>query len=98
MAVPETNELKNELRTLITAMIEEDNWNEFSRNIDRATIKILRSLIDLKKSGPSSSFNPNNPVYPIEFCCPISQTLMRDPVIASDGWVIFNLGFSFYFL
>lgn len=78
-----TQNLKKELQKLVKAIIEdEENGYGF---IDKAT-QTLKDLKDARKQTSVSCINLDDTVpFPQEFYCPLSNEIMRDPVIVSTG-------------
>ncbi|RYR44994.1 hypothetical protein Ahy_A08g041249 isoform A [Arachis hypogaea] len=74
-------ELKEKLRGLVKAIVEDDDYT--TRHAEDA-IATLSTLRDLKRASPSSFDDFSFPVPP-EFRCPISTELMTDPVILATG-------------
>ncbi|XLR67462.1 hypothetical protein S83_018134 [Arachis hypogaea] len=74
-------ELKEKLRGLVKAILEDDDYT--TRHAEDA-IATLSTLRDLKRASPSSFYDFSFPVPP-EFRCPISTELMTDPVILATG-------------
>ncbi|XP_074315153.1 putative U-box domain-containing protein 46 [Silene latifolia] len=90
---PEAEELKNELQRLVLEVIggnqEYHDGNKVDHgvgNINKA-IKALTALKELhlgeKKRQISSLYDHLD--VPVEFRCPISKEMMRDPVVLSTG-------------
>ncbi|XP_071689375.1 U-box domain-containing protein 9-like [Rutidosis leptorrhynchoides] len=78
-----TQNLKKELQKLVKAIIEdEENGYGF---IDKAT-QTLKELKDARKQTSVSCINLDDTVsFPQEFNCPLSNEIMKDPVIVSTG-------------
>ncbi|KAL9248176.1 hypothetical protein vseg_021529 [Gypsophila vaccaria] len=80
-------QLKKELQTLSTQIIQDNHTNDGFKIINQA-IKALNELKDLsfklKKPLNSENFDDDFEV-PLEFICPISKEIMNDPVILSSG-------------
>ncbi|XP_074296513.1 uncharacterized protein LOC141626747 [Silene latifolia] len=90
---PEAEELKNELQRLVLEVIggnqEDNDGNKVDHgvgNINKA-IKALTALKELhlgeKKLQHSSLYDHLD--VPVEFRCPISKEMMRDPAVLSTG-------------
>ncbi|XP_071720719.1 U-box domain-containing protein 9-like [Rutidosis leptorrhynchoides] len=78
-----TQNLKKELQKLVKAIIE-DEENGFGF-IDKAT-QTLKDLKDARKQTSVYCMNLDDTVsFPPEFSCPLSNEIMRDPVIVSTG-------------
>ncbi|KAH7837404.1 hypothetical protein Vadar_013486 [Vaccinium darrowii] len=82
------SELKKELQRLVRAIVD-SNDDSNAETIDRAT-QTLRALKEVKSRTTRVSVKkPNNEgglnCCPEEFRCPISNELMRDPVIVATG-------------
>ncbi|VFQ69722.1 unnamed protein product [Cuscuta campestris] len=76
-------ELKKELQRAARVIISEDEVNVGA--IDEA-LQALCSLRHLKTKHHRSSFaEPKAPSLPDEFRCPLSNELMKDPVIVASG-------------
>lgn len=99
-----TDNLKKELQKLVEAIVQDSSSDEqFGFYVDKAT-QVLKDLKDLKEGKQRSCFFKNldnttsfNESCPQEFNCPLSNEIMRDPVIISTGKVISFVGF-YYFL
>jgi len=88
-------ELKEKLRGLVKAILEDDDYT--TRHAEDA-IATLSTLRDLKRASPSSFYDFSFPVPP-EFRCPISTELMTDPVILATGQVtLSSFPLQFYLL
>lgn len=90
--------LKKELQILVESIVDEEIGARlgfgFTECVDKAT-KILQDLKELKEGKKQRSYDDddNNSIMsfdccPDEFNCPISNEIMRDPVIVSTGKVI----------
>lgn len=91
----EATVLKNELRTLVKTIVDEDDYKV--ETTDEA-IRTLRSLRDLKFNKSLCFKFEDLSVVPEEFRCPISRELMRDPVVLANGEVLSLLFQSSLFL
>lgn len=88
------SDLKKELQRLVRAIVDNDNDEDSnSEAIDRAT-QTLRALKEAKSKKRVSLRNKRSQDFgglldccPDEFRCPISNELMRDPVVVSTGQV-----------
>lgn len=78
-------ELKEKLRGLAKAIVEDDDYSTRDADDAIATLCALRDL----KCRRRSSFSDKLEEFPVppEFRCPISTELMRDPVILATGQV-----------
>ncbi|KAG6700508.1 hypothetical protein I3842_08G115600 [Carya illinoinensis] len=74
--------LKNELRTLVKMILDEDDYKV--ETTDEA-IRTLRSLRVLKFNKPLCMKLEDLCAVPEEFRCPISRKIMRDPVVLTTG-------------
>ncbi|XAR58768.1 Ubiquitin--protein ligase [Bertholletia excelsa] len=81
--VAKATELKKELQRLVTLIVDDD-VDDDGENIDRAT-RALFALKDLKCKRPVSLKLQRSLSCPEEFRCPLSNELMRDPVIVASG-------------
>ncbi|PWA63314.1 Armadillo [Artemisia annua] len=72
--------LKKELQRLVKSIIDDEHNNGFDV-IDQAT----QTLMNLKKLKSSSLVHVGVDTCPQEFKCPVSNEVMRDPVIISTG-------------
>ncbi|GFZ13344.1 plant U-box 9 [Actinidia rufa] len=77
-------ELKKELQRLVRAIVEDEDCDFSVEAVDRAT-QTLFALKELKKKRPVSLKLTESSSCPEEFRCPISNVLMRDPVIVATG-------------
>ncbi|GER55564.1 protein kinase superfamily protein [Striga asiatica] len=88
MAVKAVAELKKELGKLVDALVEEDEGDHNLGIIDNA-IRNLCALKGLKLANKDQEFvdfkNVSFHEAPQEFKCPISGTLMMDPVVLASG-------------
>lgn len=100
-ASAEESSLKKELRRLVDAIIDDDDYTV----ADRA-LRTLSSLKDLKLKHRSLTVSPatvngvTTAVVPDEFRCPISGELMMDPVVLATGQVSspFIISVFFFFV
>ncbi|XP_041020591.1 U-box domain-containing protein 9-like [Juglans microcarpa x Juglans regia] len=74
--------LKNELRTLVNTILDEDDYKV--ETTDEA-IRTLRSLRDLNFDKSLCLKLEDHSAVPEEFRCPISRKLIRDPVVLATG-------------
>ncbi|KAC9294240.1 hypothetical protein E3N88_46029 [Mikania micrantha] len=96
-----TDNLKKELQRLVKEIVEDSSSNketgfQFTDCVDKAT-QILQALKDLKEGRTHGSYclmnldnccsntKSNFDSCPQEFNCPLSNQIMRDPVIISTG-------------
>ncbi|XP_076920901.1 U-box domain-containing protein 9-like [Bidens hawaiensis] len=86
-----TDNLKKELRRLVTAIVEDSSSDEefgfgfgFTECVDKA-VKILQDLKEGRTHGSYSVMKSGFDSCPKEFNCPISKRIMMDPVIISTG-------------
>ncbi|PSR94959.1 U-box domain-containing protein [Actinidia chinensis var. chinensis] len=77
-------ELKKELQRLVRAIVEDEDCDFSVEAVDRAT-QTLFALKELKKKRPVSLKLTESSSCPEEFRCPISNVLMKDPVIVATG-------------
>lgn len=77
--------LKNELRTLVKMILDEDDYKV--ETTDEA-IRTLRSLRVLKFNKSLCMKLEDLWAVPEEFRCPISRKIMRDPVVLTTGEVL----------
>ncbi|KAJ9169816.1 hypothetical protein P3X46_017966 [Hevea brasiliensis] len=84
MVMAKATELKKELRKLLTTIVEDDDDYPI-HTIDQAKCT-LSALMELKMNKRSLSFKLSQTLScPDEFKCPLSNELMRDPVILATG-------------
>ena len=83
-------ELKKELQRLVRAIVEDEHCDFSVEAVDRAT-QTLFALKELKEKRPVSLKLTESSSCPEEFRCPISNVLMRDPVIVATGQVSFRI-------
>ncbi|PPD82461.1 hypothetical protein GOBAR_DD20617 [Gossypium barbadense] len=79
-------ELKKELQRLVRTIVDDDDYSIHA--IDRAkdALCALRGLIMFNKRSSPATFKLREAVpCPEEFKCPLSNQLMRDPVILASG-------------
>ncbi|GKU85957.1 hypothetical protein SLEP1_g552 [Rubroshorea leprosula] len=82
-AIAKATELKKELQKLVKTIVDDDDYS--IETIDRAR-ETLSALKELKTKKRSLSLKLQEAVLcPEEFRCPLSQELMRDPVILASG-------------
>ncbi|MFS7954012.1 putative U box domain, armadillo-like helical, Zinc finger, RING/FYVE/PHD-type [Helianthus anomalus] len=79
-----TAELKKELQRIVKAIVEDDDEIEL---IDKAnnTLQALKDTRRQRSSSVRKVSESSTTSCPLEFRCPISKELMRDPVILSTG-------------
>ncbi|KAK9057458.1 hypothetical protein SSX86_022293 [Deinandra increscens subsp. villosa] len=79
---PSTDNLKKELQRLVKSIVEDSSPD----SVDKAA-QILQSLKEFKDRSYSFSKidNRSSDSCPMEFNCPLSKQIMRDPVIISTG-------------
>jgi hypothetical protein len=81
-------ELKKELKKLVKSIVDDEDINIEAIEKAKEILCVLKDLKLRKKSQSSMSFKINkNVTFPDEFKCPLSNELMRDPVIVSSGQV-----------
>ncbi|GLU08012.1 hypothetical protein SLE2022_249430 [Rubroshorea leprosula] len=82
-AIAKATELKKELQKLVKTIVDDDDYS--IETIDRAR-ETLSALKELRTKKRSLSLKLQEAVpCPEEFRCPLSQELMRDPVILASG-------------
>ncbi|CAK9137737.1 unnamed protein product [Ilex paraguariensis] len=76
-----TAALKRELQRLVKAIVDDDNYSE------ETTDQAMKTLYSIKKLiwKSSLSLGLDSSTLPDEFNCPLSKTLMKDPVVLATG-------------
>lgn len=87
-AVKTAEELKNELKRLVKAIVDDDDAK--AETFEEAS-RALSSLRDLKlsRNGNVKRNEVESVAVPEQFLCPISSEIMKDPVVLTSGQVIF---------
>lgn len=102
-AAAEESSLKKELRRLVGAIIDGEDYTVDTADRALRTLSSLKAL-KLKRRSVSVALAAANgaatTVVPDEFRCPVSGELMRDPVVLATGQVSFlfmNIALCFCF-
>ncbi|CAN1269281.1 U-box domain-containing protein 9 [Linum perenne] len=88
-------ELKKELQKLVGSIVDDDDYSVETVDQASAALKeLLRLKSSRKKSPPSPPTAATASSCPVDFKCPLSKEMMRDPVILCTGQVSFPFTFS----
>ncbi|KAF3613039.1 U-box domain-containing protein 9 [Capsicum chinense] len=83
-AAKAADEMKRELQRAVNSIIEDDNYSLEANDRAMQCLCALKDL-KLKPNFDISTFSLSLPVPPHEFVCPLSNQLMKDPVVLASG-------------
>ncbi|KAF3652105.1 hypothetical protein FXO37_17660 [Capsicum annuum] len=86
-AAKAADEMKRELQRAVNSIIEDDNYSLEANDRAMQCLCALKDL-KLKPNFDISTFSLSLPVPPHEFVCPLSNQLMKDPVVLASGQVV----------
>ena len=89
-AAAKVMELKRELQKIVKAIAEGDDVNLDALDKAHRLLCALKELKIKKRSLSSKIHDSSSLTVPDEFRCPLSEELMRDPVIVATGQVPTN--------